>query len=599
MSKLNKKTLELKDEETSNFKKGKKNGFSKKGKFGKKIWKGKDKNDPSWYAKSPQMVKDVASIPFNHMAGFPIDLSSRGSVGAPAAQLCYLRTFIIDWFAGVSNDFRSILNNASTNLWSFIRGRNSGATNYQASDVFINTVLASIDIFANLVSIERLFKFYDHYSAHNRLIPKMIFTASGIDFEDFIANVAAYRYYYNQLIAKASSLVIPDEFPIIKQVMSQFADIYKDRDSDTGKEQLYMKIKLVHHIYDPTYNPQGGGVRLMDLRDIGNPAGASDPEKCILLTGTYSNYNGVITDRLTKLSWLITIVEKQINAMITDEDVNIMFGDFIKAFGDSGNFFKLSELKEDVKGEFIYSEEILEQIHNSSALPNVFHKYALHDVNTQISDVFGNTIQGNMLLYIATSSSSSVARYKNNIFQDAQGYILTDLSYFCDNVITGAVYDRWQSKVLVDTNDLNPSPEKVMNMTRLLNRYSNTSYTGTYARTEFRPSACSSLILFDGMVFAGNVANNSIFTYDVDTNLIVSNTSQGSNLPIGTAAFLASNSQFDWAPIVYVAVQDTNTGTTTMIPMSDLNNVTSIDPVDLDRIHEVGFLSLYDVPKTR
>lgn len=600
MSKLNKRNLEIEEEKKTStesraddFKKGK---GGKKRKF--RPWKGKVRNDPSWHMKNNQMVKDVASIPFNHMAGFPIDMGTMHSPAYPKITMAYVRSFVVDWFAGISADFRSVLNQASTNLWSFIRGRNSGATNYQASDILINTVLAATDFYCNVAFVERLFKFHKHYLSTNRLLPRMIFNACGIDYEDFINNIAKYRYYFNTLVAKASSLVIPNEFPFIQQAIGHFTDIYKDRDSSTGREQLYIKVKQFHHIYDPVYNSQGGGVRLMVWSDFDKSQ--STYSLYPVITGLVRNTNGSSAQNYaTKLSMLLTIMEKQLNAIITDEDTNIMFGDLIKAFGDNGNFIHMQELTDESNGEFIYSEEILEQIHNSTPLPSVINNNTYFSSSYTTTDVFGDTVQVPVLNAVPTGASSATPCYTNNISQDAQGYILSNVSVmYSGSMLPYLQNNRWATKALLDTNDNNPSPEKIMNMTRMTNRYHARIITGTYARTEFAPISQGSVILFDGVLYAGDVANNMIYTYDVNSSIYTSPASGGlSDITWNDAMFMCANSHFDWAPIIYVTFNDPVNPT--MIPLSDVNNVTSIDPTDIERIHQVSFLSLFDIPKTR
>lgn len=516
-------------------------------------YKGVKANDPAWHGKNSQIVKDLCSYPFNHMQGFPVRLGHKETKGK--YYIPSLQVFGFDWFAGVSKDFKSMLNTAATNIWEFVRGRNSGATNYQASDIFTNIVIGALDIVSSVQAFTRAFGCTRIFSVYNRLSPRQFIESMGIDYDDFNSNIAAYRGRFNLLIAKASALVLPKQFPLYDWVGSMFSNIYKDADTETGREQLYMFTKKVFHIFDSKGSPNGGRVRIMTWKDVQGSGFTTD--KQIFLDAK----------RPMKFSLLLDVLESQINAIVTDEDCNIIMGDLIKAYGSEAKFWSLRPVTEDELSGPVYSEEVLDQIHNAVLLPSLNQLAAVSAGRTYLPD---NT-------------------FTNSVEQDENHYLVSNfvLDYGTLNYdVDWDLYptsDEVDNYLLIDSGSVQPSPDAVLNLTRMQNRYY-TEYNEVSLRRYVKMATGSALILFADYMVEGS---------DTGMKLTLISPTPSTGFTFETIAKIFAFKKY---PLLYAGYSRLPSDPVTTVPVGEVNNVTTIANQSLQRMHEVDFASLLDIP---
>lgn len=548
---LDKRTLSIKDDERREDAANKHSGKGKR----KFRFKGKIANDPNWHGKNSQIVNDLCNYPFNHMQGFPVKLGKQSSW--TKNYFASLMVLGFDWFTGISENFKSMLNTAATNIWEFVRSRNAGATNYQAGDIFTNIVIGALDIVSTVQYCVRLFGSVKLFSVYNRLSPRMFIESMGIQYDDFVSNIAVYRGRLNLLIAKATSIVLPKQFPLYDWVASMSSNIYKDRDSDTGREQYYAFGKKVFHIYDSKGSPNGGRVRLLKGTDIG-------------LTYDAIVYLSSSRSKLMKFDVILNILEAQINAIVTDEDCNIIMGDLIKAYGSEAKFWSLHPVTDDEAVTPIYSEEVLNQIHNAILLPSLDGEASMY---------------GNRLTVIGNGT------YTNTLEQDENGYLISNFSVTyglgsypdSESGFYGSDADD-NMYYLIDSNHSQPSPDEILNMSRMQNRYYVT-VNETTAKTTIKVVSNSAIILFADHYYIGNDSGMESIKYK----------QHALNFQ---ASEIARASVFDWHPILYNMMEDPMYGAHPFLPIADLNNCVAIDGITLQRMHDVDFASLLDIPFT-
>lgn len=533
-----------------------------------KGFKGKEFNSPDWHSKNGQMLKDVASIPFNRMLGFPISIETveTGKKSDLQLEIPFLLTIEADWVAGPSDKVIAILNTAANNIWTFIRSRNSGATNYEYKDILM-TMIGTIDIYANISYCERIFKLAKIFSDRNRMVPKIYFDAMNIDYRDFISNIANYRGMFNKILARADSLVMPKSFPIVNAVMAQFQCLYKDADTNTGREQEYLTIKARHHIYDPKRNPNGGMVRLMRTTDLDSTLTDAN-----IYTGTGTTVSNLVP---VKFDLFIRILNAQLDAILTDEDCNIIFGDMIKAYGDEKNFVTLSALTEDVDIAAEYSEEFSIMLENSTVFPCL--ETASYD--------FGTILPGSN----TNIPYSVLETYASNTVQDPALGIITDLyvvpsSY---NANTQREYVKcYSSKVILNTREENPDPTKVLMMTRgsVISDVEDMTISGS-RKLVLRPKAYGTFIYSNMTIWSAAVSDGS------STRINIYQAQRHDNFNI---ASLAKTMAFKSVP--FIKVCDATADNTRFEIINDVNNLAVVDRDTLQNIHNEDIMSLFDVP---
>lgn len=364
----------------SSKKKGSKKGYKPRqrgSEFTRGVNKGANFNDVSWYKRNPAVVEAYTKLPFNYIIGNkPAGTGSANST----MYLPAISSYVIDWITSVVDvdpstaSIRDILNEVATIVYTNLRRHNSGSTNnIEFVDVLTSNLLAGIDILVNAVYGRRVFRIANSFSWKNRLIPRFLFQLMGFDYDDFIQNQATYRGRYNTIVSEARTIKVLNNYPFVNAIMAEFENIFKDSDTDTGREQLLIGVKYFHHIYDAvgTQAHPGGMVRIMTLKDV-QPTNSAEP----LITGPITPSDiwqtpGGTTEKpgTMPFSKFLDVMQTQINALINDSDFNLIQADLEKAFGEQGSYLVADFTNSDDTISPIYSGELWEMIHNGTFLP--------------------------------------------------------------------------------------------------------------------------------------------------------------------------------------------------------------------------------------
>jgi hypothetical protein len=144
-------------------------------------------------------------------------------------------------------------------------------------------------------------------------------------------------------IVKASVFAIPNTFALFKRHAWMYSNVFAD--SPVDKCQLYGYVPSI--VYK--YNETTGG------------AGQLDPTPVFVTKHSSAEY---LITRTVNLSYVFTQIEDLLSTLQASEDINIMSGDILKAYGRE-NLFTLSLIPENYSITPIFSDEILDQIHNT------------------------------------------------------------------------------------------------------------------------------------------------------------------------------------------------------------------------------------------
>lgn len=303
-------------------------------------------NDVSWYAKNDRLLRDSASFSYNNPVGTKIPYHNMISPAGTAAGIVVgddtissvPSTMALTYIPGpgLSIDSSSPANLAAQNIYTYVRYMNSGAKNYDQADLMLY-LLAMDSIYMMWNWVKRAYGYARTYSQVNRTIPRTFAWADGIDYDDLIANLADYRYQINSLAAQISSFCVPAVMPIFIRHSWMASNIYKDSGND--KSQYYMFTPGCFYVYEETVSKDGG---LLDMHVI--PHTTRNTLK-------------------TVLSW----IKEQLDAVAYSEDIGVMSGDILKAYGQN-QLFKITPLEPDYTVVPVYNEEVLNQIHNATII---------------------------------------------------------------------------------------------------------------------------------------------------------------------------------------------------------------------------------------
>lgn len=311
-------------------------------------------NDPQWYFKQSQVLQDVASFSFAHPLGSRINytdilkLNNTDSIkmyySAWLGTIPGLMSLTIAPTPGVAVDSQSPVNIAATNVYSYVRYKNSGAANYDSPDLMMY-LLTMDSLYSCWNWMKRLYGMASVYSQMNKYMPRAWFEANNVDLEDMLMHLADFRAFLNVKANEIASFCVPATMTLHVRHSWLFSNVYKD--SDTSKAQQYIFVPAYFYKYEEAASAKGGQLTPQPLL-------WRDP-----------------TDGLPaklKVSDLMSYMNSLVQAANYSEDIGIMSGDILKAYGES-NLFTLSLIDPDYRVDPVFSKEVLSQIENARSYP--------------------------------------------------------------------------------------------------------------------------------------------------------------------------------------------------------------------------------------
>lgn len=293
-------------------------------------------NDVSWYSKNAQLLMDASNIPFHYPAGSPITMQFPGLENENVKRYFMPGITRISWIPsiGVSPDNNSAVNIAARNIYAFIRQANSGAKNYDSPDLMLY-LLAMDSLHAYYSWMIRLYGTFQYTLVNQRYTPKYMVEVQGGFYDDLIGKLAQFRYYINSFAVRLSALAVPNDMYYFTRHRWMSNNIYMDQPSTKAQFYVYVPEGLYqYHINDETKAGELVFKRMMFKMSLDS---------------------------------IIEYGEQLLNAVLGDEDINIMSGDILKAYGN--NLVVLPRIDDSYFVSPVYSAEVLSQIHNATSIP--------------------------------------------------------------------------------------------------------------------------------------------------------------------------------------------------------------------------------------
>lgn len=305
-------------------------------------------NDPSWYKPTDQMVKDVTSLSFNQATGLSLDWGGKNMNGAmptiPGVAVLTLHPTV-----GKSLDQNSAINVAARQIYSFVRHMNSGSKNYDPTDLMMY-LMAVDNVYSFHAWMRRTYGLLQVYAYNNRYYPRGILYGMSIDAEDIVNFLPQFRAYINQFALRASTLCVPNILALMKRHYFMYEGVWMD--SSSVKGQVY------------AFNPDG--FYFWDKNE----------------QGTKLSYTNIAeaSEGPVKFNFIQDMGNQMLNHLLSEEDVGIISGDIMKAFG-VGSLWHLPDTPEDYMTSVSFNAEIMTQIHNATIVKSVFGDTITQDLS--------------------------------------------------------------------------------------------------------------------------------------------------------------------------------------------------------------------------
>lgn len=489
---------------------------------------GTSPNDVSWYSNVPGLVETAGRFAFANPLGAPNRLTlqyARGKefYGPGIMRLWYYPSIGYSW---VDNSAADI---SARKLYSYVVHANSRNTKYDAPDLFMYTV-AVAQVYALYSHLTTAYGICNYYSALNRYQAEAHLKALSVNAPFFLNNQASIAFYLQQMAYRLNSLFVPDSLDYFKRIAFLPAHVYMDSPLENSQ----------HYVFVPGFfwKYQWHGV---------NESSTLTPVPNELWS----------VDSMDKLRGF---VEPFIAALTNEQDIGIMAGDVLKAFGEE-HMMKVVPMPIDFSVKPEYSLEMLVQIHNSTVCPGDRDKSLA--IGTQSGlDTF--TVFQNIGSEDATISGAIMFSPK-----------LKQAGNQAAKPVGTAMLDG----AFVDMPIANPTPADVMTATRLTAKAVYDASASTAAGAPVLNVDRMGTEIINGLSYYVFTANG-LQEYSVDPN----------------SSFSGGNYvQFKFAPILYpikrgaTANEDEVSGVG-----SALNNFSILTRNDIAQLHNAAMLSLFD-----
>nr|UDL14499.1 MAG: putative capsid protein [Picobirnavirus sp.] len=331
----------------------------------------------AWYNKNPMLLESAARIPFAVPNGGTFNWGSyvakdgtnyqKGSANGSIAGI-----MAIDFSptVGYSNDDHSPATIAARELYAKVRKAYSGTLSVDAPDIMM--YLLSLDgIFSYIAKLKRIYRTINVYSGVNKYTPNgLILAELGKDesqqstafINDLRANKTRLWGGINSLIANASKFTCPAVMDIFNRHYWMNDNYFMDRPN--RKAQIYLFRQMVFWKFGLD-SERRGQVTLEELTiDLSKDA----------------------------VDQLLNFGNALLGALNDDEDAYTINGYLQRAFESTPNYV-VEPLREEEMAEFVYSAEVLNQIHNAKPHP-LAGRIKTSVTQTGLTNVVHSVIEG-------------------------------------------------------------------------------------------------------------------------------------------------------------------------------------------------------------
>lgn len=527
-------------------------------------------NDVSWYANNESLLRDSASFPYSRPVGSRITRKFNATVSTPNNSPLSIEGYdrsvpgiMTLTYSSVTGSYNggatSPINIAANAIYTFVRHANSGSKIYDAPDLMMY-LMAMDSAYAHYAYMVRMYGAIQLNSPYNRYLPKALIAQMGGDYEDLSSNLAQFRYFINQYAFKLSQLCVPADMAVFARHVWMNSNIYMD--SAAVKAQYYMFVpNNYYHFVEQTDEPG------------------------YLTYKTYASMNDAASGKLN-LQSLVNISNDILEPILQSEDMNVMSGDILKAFGQE-NIYKIQPIAENYFVQPVYNAEVLSQIENSvvaggavidTTTPKATNAWNIYQV-LDLDIAGGPYLQQNIVVDPSFSGLSedeaqivgSVASITKTINMHKDGVTpadtmvatrLTCLPHDCSVVTSGSTY-----RALLNYE---------FSGTEIINRMAITLFEdrgGIWGTTTYN------------YMWYATIMAKAYATQDVIMQKMI-----------------GLLSKFDWHPEINVIYANSyfdivwDSGYSIM-NLLDTDNYTLMDAEDLQNMHETALLSMFNCPR--
>ena len=502
-----------------------------------------DINDPIWYSMDNQLVNNAGQISFYNPNGAQIP-----AIAGYAAKCSMPGIMAINMVPtpGVSDSPYSPINVAARRLFDAVNYKNSRNFTYESSDLMIYSYVTA-SAYAYYAWMKRIYGIMNTYSNTNWFMPDGLLRAIGVSASDIREHLSDLRYYVNYFGRKLSVLTVPAKSSVYARYIWLNTNLFTD--ANTLKAGIYIPNFTAFYKYLPN-------VKAADTV-IGGTCYLTCPEASSFGLSTFKDIQN--------------FGESLIQPLVEDQDIGNMSADILKSV--DGAFMVIDPMPDDYSVAPVYSEEVLDQLHNARA-----YGYPVRPSVTKNDD---GTSSYNRL------DTGVVYQQRNTIYAGLK--LKPSGGGVASNIVGLAPYND----TLIDTILPDPTAADVMTMTRLVpmarfnskDNYYEILYAGTEVVTNFNiiyNNATGSSVSIGGLSYMGVSITSS------------SNVGNFISYMTTVNEYAMMHTKFTHAPRLVIGCQYNN-GSEEVNYSSDISDVFNYTVIHADtqlrKLHEVAVLS--------
>lgn len=322
---------------------------------------GQHNNDPSWYRNIPNLQMDFANIPFSMPDGLITNPEKQMYNFTPSHWVYSnpgIMTIEVAPTIGLSDGPTSAANIAAQQMYTLVRKANSGAVNYDKTDLFM-TILAMDSAYMLYEYLLRIYRTLGTYNYMNRYMPDDLLQALGGS-ATLGKSLADFRGVLDLFAYQLASINVPDQFDIIKRHSWLFTNVYTDASSI--KAQLYAYVPNGLYVWTEGESSQPTHLKYTKMNELFG-------------IGQY--------DSITTLDQIRKAIDTIMQPILGSQDIGIISGDVAKAFGEGG-MIRIAPVADHEALQPVYDKEVLLQMSNTFKGVNTWVIPDITAVNTNL-----------------------------------------------------------------------------------------------------------------------------------------------------------------------------------------------------------------------
>lgn len=503
-----------------------------------------ESNPYEWYANFPNYAKDVASLAFGTPVGQAVRLRQADWVASDGIMGLYFTPCI-----GYSADMTSPVNRQAVRTFSYLRSIQRAAANYDSADLMMY-MLGIDSLYAYWAFLRRAYGVAQLFTPVNKYYPRRLLHVMGID-DTIVYNLADFRAYINRFALNIGRFAMPKSFDLTQRHMWMNSGLYLDSQGRRAQTYVFVPYKLWQWDNTVTTGSQLTGITLVDFNDV--KAGSN---------------------RKT-LNQLIAFGEDLLTNFNNDDDTMAISGDLYRAYGN--NLMHVEETPDNYAIAPVYDEVVLSQIENATLVGTFRDRGGTAGVNPVITQ--DPSVNNGAILF-----TPSVSAGPTDVGDGVTSKYGRNYGLITENVMLNA---HWDS----------PTPEQVMEMTRLVARLDpNTNPISGALGDGVAIKQCGSDLL-NGIAICAPARNSQVgVSFLTATTNTIWCKSDGTPYNPDAASLIAHFMQFDWAPMLYL-VLDNGSSQDLQTVAADVDNFTTASYDQMFMIQEAAMLSLLDSPE--